>query len=96
MPSCRHLEYALLILPEWGARGAYTQRVSFNAFFHGMKGYNRTSDRLYHEQEHPGFFPMATNVPIREFTSLWDFYNHIGYNWKTKTHTEPIASPKTK
>lgn len=82
MPSCRHLEYVYVTLPDWGQKGAYTQRVSFNAFFHGMKERNRTKTRLYVERDVLFSTLDEKGVPQREIDSMWDFYKYIGYDWK--------------
>ena len=87
LPSCAHLEYVALTLPDWGQKGAYIQRVSYNAFFHsGRHSKNRTPTRLYvakHADE--PHYPMA-GVRTVPMASLWDFYRHIGYDWKKKRY----------
>ena len=97
LPSCKHLEYIEFEMPSAWQKGGYRQVISFNSFFHGWSvksskslARNKTKTRLYHEQRKEewdlfkwNYFAKSKRTKVKD---LWDFYRHIGYDWRTKKH----------
>jgi hypothetical protein len=82
--------YHRFVLPAVTENGFYRTIRSFSAFFHSNKKRNWTAKRLFsaHRQDEPITFFDPT-LPMIQHESLWDFYNYIGYDKKTKKFSEP-------
>lgn len=61
----------------------YTARVSLNAFFNVDYERNENKEFLYVQLPK---FNFENGVPVILVDSLWEFYNLIGYNYKTKKY----------
>jgi|JI9StandDraft_2_1071091.scaffolds.fasta_scaffold155171_2 hypothetical protein len=85
---------------------SYRQSISFNAFFFGRKKLNWTPTRLF-SAECRGDYEITVQSwkrvaellkepykpPVEvHHTDLYAFYQHIGYDRKTKTWHEPTAT----
>lgn len=83
--ECNHLCYH-----EFEASD-YRSLVSLNAFFWGLKDYNKSKTRLYigyRKSEWERFYKRTSNLtaPFIIHDTIWDFYIHIGYDYKKKKY----------
>lgn len=96
LPSCEHLRYIWFTLPDVIVEGGYVATISYDAFFHGVRGrnwrpsrYHPKRDRLYvaHRPDEIYDHTVTPGVPHEEVATLWDFYTLIGYDYKKKKYT---------
>lgn len=85
-----HLELHNICFPEFEDKGFYRTMISYSAFFESLKRRNWTESCVYYlDDESPiRKTPWEQNrdkkLPVFQHDSLYDFFEHIGYDRKRK------------
>jgi hypothetical protein len=80
------------MLPGVTEQGFYRAVSSFNAFFHSMRNpkANVTEIRQFTSCQEidiqKKFLPNVDWNNLKIFNSIWEFYDFIGYNYKTRKY----------
>lgn len=95
----KEIEVYQMNMPSWveDDKGSYRQTTSFNAFFKGKRRKNRIGDILLapnwledYEFERNLMVECGANpkeyIPKETFSSIWEFYKYIGYDYKKKKY----------
>jgi hypothetical protein len=98
LPSCEHIRYIWFTLPDVvGEKGGYVATISYDYFFHGIKGRNWRPSRKHARRLYIGRLPdeifdntITDGVPQVEVPTVWDFYKLIGYDYKKKKY-DPLV-----
>jgi hypothetical protein len=94
-PNFDHVQYLRFDLDN-GKPFCYRSRMSYNAFAYGARKGKKSpcwkkNDKLYycnHEVNCIKFRKFDPLLSLVDLKSLWEFYQHIGYDYKTKKWTD--------
>lgn len=91
--NCENDEVYVLNTPLPGEDGFYRQTTSLSAFFYSLKRRNETKDVVWlceswsefeRRQKLDAKWGIAHKISDHVFNSIWEFYEFIRYDCKTK------------
>lgn len=92
--KCEHIKLHKIRFPEMQDSGFYRTLISYSAFFESPKRRNKNDDFLYYlEDDYPIIdkseyaIERDKKLPVVEHEGLYDFFEYIGYDRKTKRLT---------